>query len=129
MTPQEIFDKVVTHLLTQNARSFSTELQSCMYRNEYGMMCAVGCLIKDDVYFEEIEKNPVGAMIIDKVLIKSGIPIDTDPVYECLLLNLQQLHDWKWLDCNDKVYDVSEWETGLQDIAAFFGLDYNGVPQ
>ena len=129
MNQEEIFDKVANHLLTQNARSFSTELQVCMYRSGDGLMCAVGCLIKDDAYVERIENSPIGATVVDKVLIKSGIPMDTDPVYEDLLLNLQQLHDGKCLDCNSQTYDVFEWETGLQAIAKFFGLDYKGIQQ
>ena len=48
MNTQQIFDKVATHLLTQNARSAAEG--SCLYRSPSGLKCAVGCLISDSVY-------------------------------------------------------------------------------
>lgn len=58
MTDQEIFDKVATHLLTQNAKSVGAP-GKCMYRAEDGKMCAVGVLIPDEAYDPCIENVPV----------------------------------------------------------------------
>lgn len=46
---QQMFDKVAKHLLTQNAKS------RCLYRSQEGMMCAIGCLIPDDLYSPNME--------------------------------------------------------------------------
>ena len=53
MTKQEVFDKVATHLLTQNKRSL--EDTSCVYRAKDGSMCAAGCLIPDEEYTPALE--------------------------------------------------------------------------
>lgn len=52
MDKQAIFDRVVTHLLTQKRRSVTITggVRTCMYRAPNGDMCAIGCLIPDDVY-------------------------------------------------------------------------------
>lgn len=59
MTAQEIFDKVTTHLLTQNRQSrkdiFNTGYESCAYRGDDGLMCAVGVLIPDELYDPRFE--------------------------------------------------------------------------
>ena len=50
---QEIFQTVESHLLAQNAKS--TEGGVCRYRTSTGLMCAVGCLIPDELYSEDLE--------------------------------------------------------------------------
>ena len=50
---QEIFQTVETHLLKQMVKS--TEGGVCRYRTSTGLMCAVGCLIPDELYSEELE--------------------------------------------------------------------------
>lgn len=54
MTPQEIFDTVVTHLSKQGKRSVNIE-GDCLYRGPGGLSCAVGCLIPDSEYVHEME--------------------------------------------------------------------------
>ena len=48
MTAQEIFNIVALHLFKQQAGSFDEEYSHCLYRNEDGLKCAIGCLIPDD---------------------------------------------------------------------------------
>ena len=60
MTLQEIYDKVVNHLRTQNAKSLSfvcdtDEHASCAYRGDGGLKCAAGCLITDELYDNNME--------------------------------------------------------------------------
>jgi hypothetical protein len=61
MTNQEIFDKVVSHLLTQNARSMrqiqpgKMTHEVCAYRGQDGTSCAIGCLIPDEIYTPNME--------------------------------------------------------------------------
>lgn len=54
MTEQEIFDKVATHLLTQNEKAVNST-GGCVYRTGKGLKCAVGCLISDDLYDPSLE--------------------------------------------------------------------------
>jgi hypothetical protein len=55
MQKQEIFDKVATHLFTQGKQAMNGE--ACQYRAEDGTMCAVGCLIPDEIYSPAIENR------------------------------------------------------------------------
>ncbi len=47
MNKQEVFNKVATHLLTQNAKALDRG-GLCVYETQLGLRCAVGCLIPDD---------------------------------------------------------------------------------
>jgi hypothetical protein len=44
-----LFEKIKTHLLTQNEKSVDED-GICMYRGLNGLMCAAGCLIPDSEY-------------------------------------------------------------------------------
>jgi len=58
-TAQEVFDQVVTHLLTQNQRSYLAKqdgvVSTCAYRGDGGLACAVGCLLDDEEYDPSLE--------------------------------------------------------------------------
>lgn len=83
---QEIFDYVVNHLYTQGkpAKDF---IGNCVYRNKQGLMCAVGCLIPDDVYVKEMEGESVGT--ISEIF---DLPAEIYE-YKEMLRNLQGVHD------------------------------------
>lgn len=89
MTLQEIFDKVVTHLLKQNARAVDWD-GSCQYRAPDGKMCAVGCLIEDSNYSSKLEGRVVGKIrdSIPNVLEGGDIGKKVE-----LLKALQMIHD------------------------------------
>lgn len=53
MTKQEIYDTVCAHLAKQKTRSMT--MDSCSYRGEDNKSCAVGCLITNDEYDEEMD--------------------------------------------------------------------------
>lgn len=61
MTLQELFDKVVNHLLTQNERA--GEFGHCFYRAADGKKCAIGCLIPAHRYEPRIESVPVSELL------------------------------------------------------------------
>jgi hypothetical protein len=99
LTKKEIFDKVVAHLLTQQAQS-KNHYGDCLYRSPDGLKCAVGCLIPDELYDKEIEGAAVGgcnapilecANILREILLESGIP-DEKGIWE-MLEDLQKIHD------------------------------------
>ena len=123
MEPQEVFDKVVAHLLTQKVQSEENELSK--YYGPNGLKCAVGCLIPPDLYNSEIEGisisltyNPFGILIksngehiLAKILNNIGISENT-PSRE-LLMELQVIHDCLY---------PKEWFVVLRELAIEFDL-------
>ena len=114
---QEIFDRVAIHLLVQNQQSINTTTDNCMYRDHDGNACAVGCLIKDSVYYEDIEHNGVTHERVVKAVNQSlGFNL-THRQLE-LLGRLQYMHDSN---------TVSDWVDDLVHIARVFDLNKSAV--
>lgn len=87
---QEIFDTVVNHLHKQGKPAEVGN--TCRYRTEDGLMCAVGCLIPDDKYKPEME----GHVAYDILRI---LPPEVAEHIE-MLDDLQWIHD-SWTEaCN-----------------------------
>ncbi|RWB08803.1 MAG: hypothetical protein EOQ39_18680 [Mesorhizobium sp.] len=111
MTPQEIFDKVATHLLTQNAKSQDLLGGTCLYRGSKGLTCAVGCLISDEAYAKGME----GSAFTNLMEVWSmRLPV-WFPANQQLLAALQRCHD---------SLDVDHWRSRLAEIADDFGLEF-----
>lgn len=108
-TQQEVFDFVVTHLLTQNERA--TEGNGCGYRvkkEDRVLMCAAGCLIPDDVYTPKMEG-----------LTWSGL-------YEHKLINIKAHKDF--ISVLQNVHDlnsVEKWKEKLVSFAEIRNLNYD----
>lgn len=100
MTKQEIFDTVAKHLLTQMERSESRK--GCLYRGPNGLKCAVGVLIKDEFYSEELEYATADVSEVMAALEKSGV------FYDEIMIDLQILHD--------EFYPVV-WKASLNKVA------------
>lgn len=115
LSMQQIFDKVVTHLLTQNAKSVDN-MNDCLYRNEQGLRCAVGCLIADEHYTPDLEGHYSGSGVVSFALEKSGVEIT--PQVDKLLSALQSIHDNS---------EVEYWGSDLQAVAQIHYLEYKGV--
>lgn len=95
-TLTDVFNKVVSHLLTQNKTSAEYG-GSCKYRtfreDDTTLKCAVGCLISDSVYFEDLEDQMANASDVIKAIQDSNPNfIVTDEIKE-MMLQLQFLHD------------------------------------
>jgi hypothetical protein len=93
MNEQQVFDRVVLHLMKQNERSQDPEItlgNGCMYRDPKGNKCAVGCLIPDEMYVPEMERKNVyrltGAFPQVRDLFKGPRVLE-------LLSQLQGIHD------------------------------------
>lgn len=115
---QEIFDRVVNHLRTQQAVSRSAEVgpmgkPGCAYRGDNGLKCAVGCLISDNAYSPFIEGEPVSAGMVRRALLRSGVRMTTR--LEAVLSQLQAVHDTE---------QIRHWEGWFKDIARRYGLQY-----
>lgn len=123
MTHQEIFDKVLTHLRAQGVAA--TGGFQCTYRQTTPegktLMCAVGCLIKDEFYNPDFEgKTPndpnVNWAIAQSLGIEEGF---THYSTTNLLCDLQDAHDHE-LDMEG----VDAWEQQMQRIAEEYELTY-----
>jgi hypothetical protein len=108
---QELYDKVVNHLRNQGVKSFAEG--GCLYRSN-GLSCAVGCLIEDEFYVEELEGRTVDHIDVKNAVVKSIGRDLTDQEMQ-LLLVLQNVHD---------TFEVSEWNKGFKLIAICFNLEY-----
>ena len=109
MNAQEVFDKVATHLLTQNAKSMTTGAgRACAYRGDNGTMCAAGCLIPDDKYKPEYEYNTICSL-------KNKFPETLEFWGEHFELahKLQTVHD---------AYLVENWKEQLNAVAQLYDL-------
>lgn len=90
MTNQEIFDKVADHLIKQGRKSIRENTSRyCMYRGADGTMCAVGCLIPDELYSADMEDLTADDLIKKFPNTKKIF----NPRSTNLLLDLQDVHD------------------------------------
>ena len=91
MTRREIFEKARKHLLAQGRRAERVDRSECRYRTSSNLMCAVGCLIPDELYTEEIEgraANKLPKDILEHILGPHYTTGDID-----FLVRLQIIHD------------------------------------
>ena len=101
-TAQEVFDVCALHLLTQNKRAVGSG-GDCVYRSPCGLKCAIGVLISDEEYTENMEESDVH---------KLTEGTNSEP-HRRLLNALQYLHDEDDLDL---------WTDGLIRLANTYGL-------
>lgn len=114
MTAQEIYNKVSTHLLTQNEKAIDPSSGQCKYRVNNGLKCAIGCLIVDSNYKIEMEGKNAESLILDFCL--WYLFPENLPEYRgySFLSELQRIHDGK---------ECSSWESELD--AFRIGWDLN----
>lgn len=96
MTDQEMFNKIVTHLLTQKVRSEGCDADgttTCLYRGPDGAKCAVGVLIADEHYTPSLENKVVTSWPVSKALVASGVTNANRPRTQMLLAACQGVHD------------------------------------
>lgn len=108
MNRQEIFDKVRTHLLTQNAKAMADYGDSCMYRAPDGRRCAIGCLIPDEMYNPDFEGEGIDGLPWALREYLGGV--DNDDI----LQELQNVHD---------CFNPDDWAGQLDYIATEYGLN------
>ena len=77
MMKQEMYDVVCAHLAQQRCRSLRQGDEYCAYRGKNGRMCAVGCLIPDDLYDPSIEGEVVyHSGIVGLLLDRIGVDVN-----------------------------------------------------
>lgn len=107
MTNQEAFDRMVTHLRKQGGKSEAHD-GMCVYRAPSGRRCAVGVLITDEFYLDELEGQLVRDEQMRLVLNKAIPGVDLG-----LLDMMQEVHD--------KVA-VCYWEENWKKVAERYHL-------
>lgn len=101
-TDEGVFEFVKQHLLNQGQKSEG--VSSCFYKKNNGLSCAIGCLIENEFYVDNLEfKNGDDPIVIDAV--KKSLP--NWVINKNMLLDLQVIHD---------EYEVEEWEFRLQEL-------------
>lgn len=69
VTQQQIYDFVCEKLWKQGSKSFANIVINkvrqnvCMYRDTEGFKCAIGFLIPDDLYVEDMERKSVQSLL------------------------------------------------------------------
>ena len=137
MNPQEIYNKIKQHLLSQNERSITIVpsihddegYDVCAYRSDDGnLKCAVGALITDDAYSKELEDKSWYNPVVAKALVESGVKVEAysnssnDSFYDWL--NADPIR--KLLDTAQKIHDAEEvelWQGYLKSLATELGLE------
>ncbi len=126
MNTQEIFDKVVRHLASMQEPSVNA-LEVCAYRGKGGAMCAVGCLISDEVYAKcgrDIEGETISLPSVQTAVADSlGRALGKDEIQ--MLRNLQNLHDDADLWWDENGLNFAGWKR-IHNIAVAFNLTCEG---
>ena len=107
LTKQQVFDRVAQHLLAQMEKSEADGC--CLYRGPGGLKCAIGCLIPDECYRDDMEQ--ISAEDLNRrfpvEMHKAGLArINVE-----FLLRLQEVHDWA---------PTKEWHDRLWTLAGEF---------
>lgn len=111
---QSLYDRVSAHLLAQNKKAEEknvTGCMSCRYRTADGLKCAVGCLISDSEYSEELEGAGIYSDddVVRAVENSLGRRLTHDAVL--LLGGLQAVHD---------IHPPEEWPHRLKKVYSDF---------
>jgi hypothetical protein len=114
-TDYDVFNYVKEHLLNQNQRSLDPWSLQCQYRSQTEdgkvLMCAVGCLIDEDLYSEKIENLSASNEDVMKAIRGS---ITTWKVNSDMLGELQNIHD---------EYEPDSWSLKLEYLESYFNED------
>ena len=108
MKKKQVFQTVVTHLLTQNSKSLDgSDHGSCAYQNNDGKQCAIGVLIDSKNYWPELEGKAADDIEIIQALQKS-LNTHINKSDRDLLCKLQDIHDYS---------SVEGWREELEELA------------
>ena len=109
---QKAFTDMVLHLRKQNAKALDPQVEcenNCLFRAPDGNKCAVGGLIKDELYYPELESMGVENPKMTEVLERSGYP----DVCSGLLRDMQHVHDAE---------GIQDWEKQFAIVAGIWDL-------
>jgi len=111
MNPQKLFENIIKHQRKQG-RQCTTEVGLCVYRyDDKGLKSAIGSVMPDDLYNENIEGLTIKAVYNAFLEIQEYFGQDN----LALLILMQEVHDHK---------KYSDWEKWWKHIAEQFKLEY-----
>ncbi len=110
---QSIFNKIIDHLDKQKEKSI--ENNQCFYRGPNNLKCAVGALIEDKHYYEDLETLPAHNIEVSKCLVLSGIDAYNSEISR-FLSDCQWVHDTK---------PIEKWNEQFKQIASKYKLDFD----
>lgn len=121
MTEQQIFNRVVNHLLNQGEKSTRQKDGICAYRGKNGLQCALGCLIDDKWYSVQYEGKSIGQLVSALAGNEAmpGVDLNSEGTVD-LLEALQHVHD---------VIPIGQWRMELARVADEFGLRMPEIPK
>lgn len=130
LTLQEIYTKGLFHIRAQGGPSTNKFGNGCLYRNQDGLSCIIGCMIPDDMYLEGFDSatdSAVGSLIqksekFRKALGFSGIDVD-DADMSSFLVGLQRCHDDMTSFINSYTR-MSVFEEKMIKLAEKYNLEY-----
>lgn len=114
MDRQSLFEKAALGLLAQNRRCVSNGL--CLYRDDNGNKCAIGHLIPDNLYSEDMECGSATSLVKDHEEVANHLGVDDDD--DILFLDTMQTV------IHDDLFD-SDFKAGLKKAAAEFAKMYS----
>jgi hypothetical protein len=116
-TDRDVFEFIKNHLLTQGERSLMENEMTCAYLGAEGKKCAVGALIREDIYHSSIEEKPVNHSLVRSAVTKS-VPnwiINTD-----MLGELQCIH----AGVSTSNWEMVEWQLDEFESDKLVGDNY-----
>lgn len=121
LSKQEVFNKVALHLLKQFTKSVELETSnSCMYRGHKGNKCAVGALIPDEMYREEMEWHTSGQLLACFPQLQSLFKDDELFIIMDMLTFCQWIHD---------EFAPDQWYDQILKLAEKFDLNLDVIRQ
>jgi len=107
---ESVFNFVKQHLINQGKKSmvyyvggFDDDVK-CLYRGRDNLKCAIGCLIGDEFYTEDVEEKGIIDLFVQKI-VSLSLP-NWKPNWE-LLSALQEIHDR---------FEIESWEKQLEIV-------------
>lgn len=123
MNTQKMFDTIVEKLYEQGVRSYNYSHDHCVYRGAEGAKCAVGHILSDRYYREDMDVNG-GHRVKDIVTLGFKLPRYISDNVD-FLSDMQNWHDkdTTWNDTGFSRKGIN----GLYNIAHKYNLDNSVV--
>ena len=121
---ETLFKLSADHLIRQGRKAENyfegknSTCNACAYRSKDNLKCAIGALISDDQYSEDLERFlPFDHHIHNAIALTHNISISKlDKTSDRMFAMLQGIHDFS---------EPSEWAQKLTDLAAEMGFDWS----
>ena len=115
---QKAYETIRAHLIKQGRPALDPMTGSCFYRTEGGLKCAVGFLISDEAYHEELEDCTPNTPCVRVALRSSGWEF-TENEFN-MLRHMQDRHDHWDIDSDDGLEFVTR---EIDQVAKDYGLE------